>query len=197
MKPGVSLNGFEARTDHAHYFVLAGANQVLQRPSHLPLVIGDQHAHISRCRNFHANRADKLSGARGSRDISSAYVPMTLRGGHVLNFPLLSALKLGRCRTPSLLPSQRCLLAAYVPRSRDYGMPGRIAALYLGSSRCARPLNTPPRSRAQPSGHVAHPTRSIHQDYGEPRRSEVSTKRRRRSSAKIFSAVRRARSPES
>src|SRR5207244_11950105 len=59
--PGVSLNGFEARTDHAHYFMLAGANQVLQRPSHLPLVIGDQHAHISRCRNFHANRADKLN----------------------------------------------------------------------------------------------------------------------------------------
>src|SRR5438132_6916775 len=69
MKPGVSLNGFEARTDHAHYFMLAGANQVLQRPSHVPLVIGDQHAHISRCRNFHANRADKLNGARGSRDI--------------------------------------------------------------------------------------------------------------------------------
>src|SRR5207244_6195232 len=67
--PGVSLNAFEARTDHAHYFMLAGANQVLQRPSHLPLVIGDQHAHISRCRNFHANRADKLNGARGSRDI--------------------------------------------------------------------------------------------------------------------------------
>ena len=33
--------------------------------------------------------------------------------------------------------------------------------LYLGSSRCARPLNTPPRSRSQPSGHVAHPVRSI------------------------------------
>jgi hypothetical protein len=31
----------------------------------------------------------------------------------------------------------------------------------LGCSRRARPLNTPPRSWSQPSGHVAHPIRSI------------------------------------
>ena len=33
--------------------------------------------------------------------------------------------------------------------------------LYLGCSPRARPLNTPPKSRASPTGHVAHPSRSI------------------------------------
>jgi hypothetical protein len=36
-----------------------------------------------------------------------------------------------------------------------------VAPLYLGCSRSARPLNTPPKSRALPTGHVAHPVRSI------------------------------------
>src|SRR5438045_28587 len=35
------------------------------------------------------------------------------------------------------------------------------APLYLGCSRSAPPLIPPPRSRALPTGHVAHPTRSI------------------------------------
>src|SRR5204863_6563645 len=73
--------------------------------------------------------------------------------------------------------------AAYVSRGRGTtGVPGTTAALYLGSSRCARPLNTPPRSRSQPSGHVAHPSRSIHQGYGstgEVERSENGIRKRR------------------
>ena len=40
--------------------------------------------------------------------------------------------------------------------------------MYLGTSRSARPL---PRGV---TGHVAHPSRSIHQDYGEPRRTAVA-----------------------
>ena len=52
--------------------------------------------------------------------------------------------------------------AAY---AQGFGEPRRTAALYLGTSRCARPL---PRGV---TGHVAHPSRSIHQDYGEPGRT--------------------------
>src|SRR5260370_38752283 len=45
----------------------------------------------------------------------------------------------------------------------------KVAALYLGSSRCARPL---PRGW---TGHVARPTRSIRQGYGEPRKTDVGS----------------------
>src|SRR6266404_4243683 len=45
--------------DHADDLVVAGANHLRQRLAHVLLVIGDQHPHTSRWRNFHANRADK------------------------------------------------------------------------------------------------------------------------------------------
>jgi hypothetical protein len=37
----------------------------------------------------------------------------------------------------------------------------KASSLYLDCARSARPLNTPPGSRSQPTGHVAHPIRSI------------------------------------
>src|SRR5712671_7238942 len=48
MIPSVGLNGVQARGDYAHHLMVAEANQVRQRPSHVFLVIGDQDAHVSK-----------------------------------------------------------------------------------------------------------------------------------------------------
>src|SRR2546430_3844416 len=71
--PGVGLNGFQARTDHAHYLMIAVANQVRQRPSDVFLVIGNQDAHVSKWRSFHAKApaARKMEDGRWKLGVGS------------------------------------------------------------------------------------------------------------------------------
>jgi len=52
MMPVVSLNGFQARTNHADDLVLAATNQVGQRRSYATLVVGDQDAHTDQAASW-------------------------------------------------------------------------------------------------------------------------------------------------
>src|SRR5438874_7818587 len=63
------MNGFQARTDHAHYLMIAVANQFRQRLSDVFLVISDQDAHMSKWRSFHAKApaAGKMGVGRWER----------------------------------------------------------------------------------------------------------------------------------
>src|SRR5438067_2224641 len=63
MMPVVSLNGFQARTNHADDLVLAATNQVGQRRSYATLVVGDQDAHTDQAASLSTakiRRADAL-----------------------------------------------------------------------------------------------------------------------------------------